>query len=122
MESQFGGRIIFEFAGGKLKTTGEVTLHPTLRRVEAKANGDGSAAYILTPKLAGAKFKLRHQAGVDYDALLLKIGDCTITEEDNGRTHMFTGTRMTGEPDVDLANGEVSGLMVEGGQYTRIET
>lgn len=122
MDGQFGGRITFEFAGGKIKTTGEVTLHPTLRSIAAKANGDGSPAYIITPKLPGAKFKLRHQDGVDYDALMLKTGDCTITEEDNGRVHLFTGTRMTGEPDVDIANGEVSGLMIEGGQYSRLET
>jgi hypothetical protein len=122
VDGQFGGRITFEFAGGKIKTTGEITLHPTLRKIEAKANGDGSPAYYVTPKLPAAKIKLRHQDGVDYDALLMQKGDCTIVEEDNGRTHMFTGTRMTGEPDVDLANGEVDGLMIEGGQYTRLDT
>lgn len=123
MDGQFGGRITFNFAGQYLPPTdASITLDPSALSVEGKANHDGSPCYILKNELPGAEVRLRHKDGVDWNALMLVVGNCTIEEENNGRTHLFTGTRFVGKPKVDLSTGEVSGLSVMGGKYTRIDS
>ncbi len=123
IDGQFGGRISFEFdLINYPPTEGDIEIDPSLVEVTGLANQDGSAAYHLKPTLVGAEFKLRHVNGVDWNALMFKIGNCTITEENNGRTHLFTKTRLTGLPKVNTATGEVSGLKIQGGQYTRLDT
>ncbi|MBI1202544.1 MAG: hypothetical protein GC182_08540 [Rhodopseudomonas sp.] len=122
VDGQFGGRITWEFDGQKISLgDASVKLHPALVEVTAKANWDGSAAYELKPSLAAVEFELRHQDGVDYNALMFKKGNLTVDEENNGRTHMWTGTRMTGKPVVDLGTGAVTGMMGQGGTYRRID-
>ena len=121
IDGQFGGRITFEFNGTKIPPCdGDITLDPSTVDVAATANQDGSAAYHLKPVLVGAEIKLRHANGIDWNGLMFQTGNCTITEEDNGRTHLFTKTRLTGKPRVNTATGEVDGLKIEGGQYTRV--
>lgn len=121
VDGQFGGRITFEFAGVKIPPCdGDIVLDPSTREIDARANQDGSTAYQMKVKPVGAKVKLRHAAGIDWDALLLQIGNCTIVEEDNGRTHLYTGTRLTGKPEVNVSTGEVDGLMIQGGKYLRV--
>lgn len=121
IDGQFGGRVTFEFAGNRIAAAeGDIVLDPSLVEVKAEANQDGSGCYHLKPKLVGAKFKLRHQNGLDWNALMFLKGNCTITEENNDRTHLFTGTRLTGKPEVNVSTGEVDGLMIEGGSYQRV--
>lgn len=122
IDGQFGGRITFEFAGTPIPPTdAEIKLDPSLVEVKGEANQDGSAAYAMKPKLVAADFSLRHANGIDWNAMMFQIGNLTITEENNGRTHLFTKTRLTGKPDINLSTGAVSGLKAEGGTYTRIE-
>lgn len=121
IDGQFGGRITFEFAGLKIPPCdGDFVLDPSTFNVEAKANQDLTGAYMLKPKLPGCDIKLRHHADVDWDAILRQVGNCTIAEENNGRTHLFTNTRLTGTAKVNLSTGEVDGLRVEGGKYQRL--
>ena len=122
IDGQFGGRITFEFVGKRIPPCdGDIILDPALREVDPKANQDGSAAYMMKPTLASAKIKLRNANGIDWDAIMLQIGNCTIVEEDNGRTHLFTATRLTGKPDINLTSGEVDGLSITGGTYTKLD-
>jgi hypothetical protein len=117
---QFGGRVTFDFAGTKIPPSdGDFVLDPSLYDVESKANYDGSAAFMLKPKLPGCELRLRN-VGVDWQAILLQIGNITIVEQDNGRTHLFTGARLTGTAKVNISTGEVDGLRVEGGRYQKI--
>ncbi len=121
-DSQFGGRISIKAAGFNLSPTeADIKLKTSGLSKEAKSNQDGSACYMLKTMLRSAEFNFRRPINVDPASLLgLKNIDVTIVEEDNGRTHLFTGTQFTGDPDENLSNGEVNGLKVEGGQYTRI--
>lgn len=123
IDGQFGGRITFEFANQKLPPCeGDFILDPSTREVDGMANQDSSAAYRLKPKLVSLKIKLRHKNGIDWDAMMLQIGNCTVVEENNGRTHLFTNTRLTGKPDLNLSNGEVDGLAIMGGTYQRVDS
>jgi hypothetical protein len=123
IEGQFGGRITFQFAGQNIPPCdGDIIIDPSLVEVDGMANQDGSAAYKQKPKLVSAKFKLRHTGNTDWNAIMFMIGNLTITEQNNGRTHLFTNTRMVGKPDVNLSSGEVDGLSCQGGTYTRVDS
>lgn len=115
---QFGGRITFKFGSITIPPSdAEITLDPSLYTVSSRTNQDGSAAYELKPKQPGADIKFRNVGDVDWNAILLQVGNVTITEITNGRTHLFTGTRLVGDAKVNTSTGEVDGLRVEGGTY-----
>ena len=118
VSGQFGGLVTFQFGSLVIPPAdGEFVLDPSLFEVTVKTNQDGSPAYELKPKQPGCEIKLRNVGDVDWQAILLQIGNCTIVEETNGRTHLFTGTRLTGTAKVNISTGEVDGLKVEGGVY-----
>ena len=118
VSGQFGGLVTFKFGSLTIPPAdGEFVLDPSLFEVSAKTNQDGTAAYHLKPKQPGCDIKLRNVGNVDWNAILLQVGNVTIAEETNGRTHLFTGTRLTGTAKVNISTGEVDGLKVEGGTY-----
>jgi hypothetical protein len=123
VQGQFGGLVTFTFNGVTIPPSeGEFVLDPSLFEVSSKTNQDGSASYELKPKQPGCEIKLRNVGDVDWNAILLQIGNCTIVELTNGRTHLFTGTRLVGSAKVNVSTGEVDGLRVEGGKYQRLSS
>lgn len=121
INGQFGGRITFDFSGIKIPPSeGEFVLEPALYETEAKTNQDGTPAYMLKPRQPCCDIKLRNAAGIDWQAIVLQFGNATIVEQDNGRTHLFTNTRLIGSPKINLVTGEVDGLKVEGGTYQKV--
>lgn len=121
MSNTFGGRITFEFADTRIPPSeAEITIDPTQFEKEAKANQDGSGAYMLKPRLCSAEIKLRNHGNVDWQALLLKEANATIVEENTGRTHLFTKCQLTGAPKINLSTGEVDGLKIEGPNYRKV--
>jgi Phage tail tube protein len=121
IDGLFGGRITFNFAGQMIPVCeGTFEIDPSLIEVSADSNYDGSAAYKSKPKLVTCEITLRNIAAVDWQAIMFQSGNVTIVEEDNGRTHLFSNTRLTGSPKVDLTTGDVKGLKVEGGTYQKV--
>lgn len=117
----FGGKITLEFAGVKLvQCEADFVVDPSYFEKSAKANHDGSAAYMLKPKLVGVDIKPRDGADIDWNAMLLMQGNATIVEETTGRTHFLTGCQLTGTPKANLSSGEVDGLRIEGGVYRKL--
>lgn len=116
----FGGRISLEIDGVLMAPTeADIKIDPTDLSVEAKANHDGSAAYLAKPELPKISFTLRNSSGVKWNAAMKKKTiNVTAYEIDNNRTHLFTATRITGRPSLNLSNGEIDGLSCEGGVYT----
>src|SRR6266571_7986211 len=121
-DSQFGGRITLQIGALRVKPTeADIKLKTSHVSVEAKANQDGSACYMVKPMLVSAEITFRRPAGINWTpTMLLCAVNATIVAEDNGRTHLFTNTRMTGDPEENLSNGEISGLKLEGGQYSSL--
>lgn len=120
----FGGRISITVDGDRMTPSeGDVTLDPTNITVTGGANQDGSAFYTSKPKLYGADLNFRNGCGITWDEKLRKCKvDATIVEEDNSRTHIFTGARFTGEPKLNLSTGEITGIKIEGPQYTKLNS
>lgn len=121
VDGLFGGRCTFDFNGQKIPVCeGEFMLDVSPIEVSAESNYDGSTAYKSKPKPQGCSMTLRNVSAVDWSRILFQFGNVTVVEEDNGRTHLFTGTRMTGKPEVDIVNGDVKGLKAEGGIYQKV--
>ncbi|WP_022722945.1 phage tail tube protein [Rhodopseudomonas sp. B29] len=120
----FGGRISITVDGDRMTPSdADITLDPSNIEVEGKANQDGSACYTSKPKLYGAEIKFRNGCGIKWDERLRRCKiDVTISEEDNSRTHIFTGARFTGKPTVNLSTGEVEGVKIEGPQYQALNS
>jgi hypothetical protein len=118
-DNSFGGRISLTVGTTNIAPSdGDITIDPTNTTVTGGANGDGSAFYTSKPKLYGAEIKFRNSSGLVWNDLMKQCSvDATIVEEDNSRTHIYTGARITGEPKLNLATGEVTGCKIEGDQY-----
>jgi hypothetical protein len=116
--SQFGGRTSLTIGGVVFRPCdADVKLMTSEISVEGKANHDGSASFVVKPELVGAEIQFRYDSGIKWTTqMLLCAVNATIVEEDNGRTHLFSNVRFTGKPEVNLTNGEVTGLKVEGGR------
>jgi|SRR5579864_7603068 len=121
-DNSFGGRISITIDGDRIAPSeADITLDPTNISVTGGANGDGSAFYTSKPKLFGAEVKFRNNSGIVWNDQMRKCAiNATISEDDNNRTHIFTGARFTGEPKLNLATGEVDGVKIEGDQYQKI--
>ena len=121
-DTQFGGRITLEFGNLSIViANASVKLDISGTKSEDKANQDGSACYIYTPTPRAADFVARDDSvNLDWTTLMRFTGNATITELDNGVTHLFTNCRLVGQPVIDRDNGEVSGLKISGGQYQKI--
>lgn len=119
----FGGRISLTIDGERFPPTpADITVFPSNIEVTGEANHDGSAAYISKPVLFGAEFTLRQPCGIVWNDRMRRCSiDAHIIEDDNGRTHIFTGARLTGRPSYNASNGVVSGLKIEGDKYRELK-
>lgn len=114
----FGGRISIEVAGIRYGARGDITIEPTNAEVAADANHDGSAFFTVRPKLYGAAMSFSNPCGLKWSNEMARCkANVTIVEEENGRTHLFTGARFVGRPSVNLSTGEVSGLSIASDKY-----
>jgi hypothetical protein len=118
----FGGRITIEAGNIVLKARGDITIYPTTVSVAAAAHQNGDAYYTQTPTLVGWDAAVSETCdGTSWDEALRRCKmNVTIVEEDNGRTHLFSGGRLVSEGlSVNLTSGEVSGLQYRGGKYRK---
>lgn len=117
--NSFGGRVSIEIDGERFSPTdADVELDVSNIEVTGMANQDGSAAYSMKPQLFGAEITLRNNCGIRWnDKMRMCKVNVTIVEEDTNRTHLFTASRIVGRPKLNLSNGEVKGLRIEGPQY-----
>lgn len=119
--NSFGGRISVEIGGKRYGVRGDITIEPTNAEVAADANHDGSAFFTVRPKLYAASMSFSHPCGLRWSAEMARCKvNVTIVEEDNSRTHLFTGARIVGRPSFNLSSGEVSGISIASDQYQEV--
>lgn len=120
--NNFGGRIYIEANGVRLPPAeGDISIMPTNIVRSALSNQDGSLAVQSKPKPFSANFTFRKPCHKDWLALFFSCGgNITIVEESNGRSHLFTRAVMVGDPQVNLSNGEVSGISIAAEDYREV--
>ncbi|MBR2117669.1 MAG: phage tail tube protein [Afipia sp.] len=118
----FGGIITIEIDGERwAPTEADVVLDVSNVEVSGTANQDGTGAFTSKPKLFGADITFRKPCGAKMNDKMRKCKiNATIVEEDNNRTHLFTAARLVGAPKLNLSNGEISGLRIEGSRYQEV--
>lgn len=119
-----GGRVSTVINGVAYSARGVIKLQPSNISVEVGTNQDGSNYRSVTPK--ARKAELTFDWFVDIDGtplrwseniMLLENLAVTFVEQDTGVTHLLTNACFTGEPDRDMATGEVSGLSLAADNY-----
>lgn len=109
--TSFGGRITIDIDGDRFSARGDVTIEPTNSEVTADANHDGTPFFMVKPRLYSFAATFSNPCGLRWSGKMAKCRmNVTIVEEDNNRTHLFTGARLVGRPSVNISTGEVSGV------------
>jgi hypothetical protein len=121
-DRQFGGRVSITIGSQRYTPTeADITLDVANITREGKANQDGSACFTAKPKLFKADIKFRDNSGINWnDAMRQSSINVTIEEEDNDRTHLFTNAGFTGDPKLNVSDGSIDGVTIEGPQYQKI--
>lgn len=120
--NNFGGRIFIEVDGKRLKPAeADITLSPVNVVRSAMSNQDGSLAVQAKPKPYSANFTFRKPCEKGWLDLFFKCGgNITIVEDTNNRSHLFSRAVLVGDPQVNLSNGEVSGITVAAEDYQEV--
>lgn len=116
----FGGEMRLRLADGRNKTMrGAFTLGSAGISSESVTNQDGSVSRVATPRPRTAEISLEDD-GTDFNALMrAPRQDVYITEDHTGVSHIFVGAMITGDPRINRANGEVTGIQIEASGYER---
>lgn len=119
-EQDFGGEMRLRLADGSNVTMrGAMTLGVSGISAESVTNQDGSVGRVVTPRAKTAEVTLE-DGGRDLDALMrAPRQDVYFVEDFTGTSHIFIGAFFTGDPRVNRANGELSGLVIEAARYER---
>ncbi len=117
----FGGRITLTFGDEKLIMRGEFQLQVSNREVSAESNEDGSTYYVTKMTPYGGKGDFTETCEGSWNDRIMRCKvNITLDEEDHGRQHLWTGTRLIGKPEYNTSNGAVTGVEWKGGLYRRI--
>ena len=115
-----GGRVSIDISGQVFSGRGAAKIMPSAVSLKSDANTDGSGYTTVTAKLYGVDLSFDRGLFVWNEAMLLQQVDVTFKEIDvaGGRTHLFTACRWDGEPTLDTATGEVTGMKLLTDKYT----
>lgn len=121
------GRVSTVIGGVAYSARGEITLDPSNISVEAGVNQDGTLYRTVKPKARTAECTF--DRFVDANGNILKWDESlmlqtnlgfTFIETDTNITHLLSGGFFTGNPQPNLATGEVAGLQIAADKYETI--
>jgi hypothetical protein len=122
-----GGRVSTVIGGVAYSARGNITLDPSNISVSAGVNQDGSVYRNVAPKARTAEISFDRFVDVNGsplrwdENLMLQVNlGITFVEQDTGVTHLLSGGFFTGNPQIDTASGEVSGLGLAADKYKTI--
>lgn len=124
------GRVSMVVAGVPYSARGEITLNASNISVTANANSDGTlyrtvAAKPRTAEITfdkGSVLQAPDGTRMIWNESMMSIVDLpvTFTEIDTGRQHLLSGAFFTGDPQQNLATGEISGLGIAAASYESV--
>lgn len=116
----YGGKCTMRLSDGTRFTLRASVKHMNSgQSADSITNQDGSLdrTVALTARRSEITFA---DKGLDYEALMKSDRfNVTFVEDFTGVTHIYNSAFMVGEPTVDRANGEVTGLTIHGETYHR---
>ena len=106
-----GGRFSLTMNGKTFSGRGAAKLMLSGAAPATGVNSDGTAYRTVAAKLVGIDLSFDRGVGLKWDSkMLLQDMDVTFVETDAGNTHLFTKSSFDGDPTIDSASGEVTGL------------
>lgn len=125
-----GGRVSTVINGVNYSARGEITLNVSGISVEGGSNQDGTLYRTVKPKPRTAEITFDRNSGLidgagrplKWDETLMLLDNIPITfvEQDGKVMHLLTNGFFTGEPQQNLATGEVSGLGLAAESYNTV--
>ena len=116
-----GGRFTLKINGQTVSGRGAAKIMPSRVSIENGANSDGTGYSTVKPMLAGLDLSFDRNVGLKWDeAMILQEITVTFTETDAKRTHLYTNANWAGDPTIDSASGEVTGLKIETDSYQQV--
>ena len=115
-----GGRVTIDIDGVRYSGRGKGKIMPSGITMKSGTNQDGSGHSSLDTRLTGLDITFDRGVGLNWDTtMMLKRMNVTFVETDLSppKTHLFTGARWDGEPEINTEDGEVTGLKVVSDQY-----
>ncbi|ORE91000.1 hypothetical protein [Aurantimonas sp. 22II-16-19i] len=121
--NNFGGEMRLRGSSGTAYTLrSAVTMNTASLSTEAVRNQNGKNSYVATLRAPSAELTLEDEGQDMEDILRAGSQDIYIIEEFTGVTHVYVFGRITGEPQSNRENGELSGLMIQSDEYRRVRT
>jgi len=127
MTQTVGGRVSIVLDGIKYSARGELTINPSRISVEVGANRDGSIYKTTTPQPVRAECSFNRLVDVNgtplkWDESLMLRNNIPITfiEQDTGFTRLISNGTFVGDPQENLATGEVTGVSLAGETHDQI--
>lgn len=115
-----GGRVAITINGQTFSGRGAAKIMPNRVTLKNAANTNGSGYTTVEAKLAGMEVSFDRGIGLVWDEVMtLQKVDVTFREIDTSVVHYFTGCSWDGDPTLDTATGEVTGLKVMSDKYSR---
>lgn len=122
-----GGRVSMVINGIVYSARGEITLNKSGVQVSVGTNQDGSLYKTIAPKPKTAKFSFDRFSSangqvlrIDENVMLMNNLGATFIEQDTKLTHLLTNGTFVGDPEENLATGEVSGVEFAAETYETI--
>jgi len=126
-----GGRVSVVINGVAYSARGVIKLSPSNISVSAGVNQDGTLYRTVAPKVRTAEItfdrgkRLTSSANGqrlkwDETLMLLENIPITFTEDDTNVQHIMTNGFFTGDPQTDMATGEVDGVGLAAESYKTI--
>lgn len=112
-----GGRASITMNGQTFSGRGAGKIMPSRVSLKSDANTDGSGYTTIAAKLAGLDVSFDRGIFIWDDSMLLQQVDVTWKEIDTGKVHLFTAARWDGDPTLDTATGEVTGMKILTDKY-----
>lgn len=113
-----GGRFTLEINGRSFSGRGEAKIKPARAVPEVGVNMDSTAYRTVKPTLAGLDLSFDRGVGLLWtEDMMLQSINVTFVEKDAGRTHLYTNASWSGEPEINTATGEVTGLSIQTDRY-----
>ena len=108
-----GGRFSLTCSGQVVSGRGAAKIMLSAVSVKTDVNSDGTGYKTVSPKLVGLDLSFDRGVGLNWDStMMLADVDVTFVETDFGVTHMFTSASYDGDPTIDSATGEVTGVKI----------
>lgn len=108
-----GGRFSMSINGQTYSGRGAAKIMSSGVSTKTGVNQDGTAYRTVEAKLVGIDVTFDRGIGLKWDStMLLADVDLTFVETDIGLTRMYTSGGFDGDPTIDSATGEVSGVKV----------